>query len=147
MLIINNLCRRQSEGIKCVYKLTQAFNWVDSIMTTTCLDLSVSSSSWCLERAAVLWLWHSLDFSLNFFCKGRQIYIQEKVREKSRKCHDHKPQPFPDTKRKRKQTKLNKRKSNKRTKSTKTSSLFPKRGNCNTKRTEKHKNKVTQGKT
>ena len=35
-------------------------------------------------------------------------------------------------------------KSNKRTKSTKISSLFPKRGNCNAKRTEKHKNKITQ---
>ena len=37
-------------------------------------------------------------------------------------------------------------KSNKRTKSTKISSLFPKRGNRNTKRTEKHKNKMTHGK-
>ena len=35
-----------------------------------------------------------------------------------RECHNHKPQPFPDTKRMRKQTKPNKRKSNKRTKST-----------------------------
>ena len=32
-------------------------------------------------------------------------------------------------------------------KSTKISSLFPKRGNRNTKRTEKHKNKMTQGTT
>ena len=48
---------------------------------------------------------------------------KKKVREKSRDCHDHKPQPFPDTKRKRKQTKPNKRKSNKRTKSTKISKL------------------------
>ena len=31
--------------------------------------------------------------------------------------------------------------------STKISSLFPKRGNRNTKRTEKHKNKMTHGKT
>ena len=31
--------------------------------------------------------------------------------------------------------------------STKISSLFPKRGNHNTKRTEKHKNKLTHGKT
>ena len=38
-------------------------------------------------------------------------------------------------------------KSNKRTKSTKISSLFPKRGNRNAKRPEKHKNKITQGKT
>ena len=30
---------------------------------------------------------------------------------------------------------------------TKISSLFPKRGNRNTKRTEKHKNKMTHGKT
>ena len=38
-------------------------------------------------------------------------------------------------------------KSNKRTKSTKISSLLPKRGNSNAKRTEKHNNKMTQGKT
>ena len=70
-----------------------------------------------------------------------------KVREKSRECHNHKPQPFPDPKRKRKPTNLNKHKPNKRTKSTKISSLFPKQGNRNTKRTEKRKNKMTHGKT
>ena len=64
-----------------------------------------------------------------------------------RECHNHKPQPFPDTKTKRKLTNPNKHKSNKRTKSTKISCLFPKRGNRNTKRTEKHKNKMTHGKT
>ena len=74
-------------------------------------------------------------------------YIYKKVNEKSRECHNHKPQPFPDPKRKRKPTNPNKHKSNKRTKSTKMiSSLFPKRGNRNTKRTEKHKNKMTHGK-
>ena len=72
---------------------------------------------------------------------------EKKVREKSRECHNHKPQPFPDPKRKRKRTNLNKHKPNKLTKSTKISSLFPKRGNRNTKRTEKHKNKMTHGKT
>ena len=72
---------------------------------------------------------------------------EKKEREKSRECHNHKPQPFPDPKRKRKPTNLNKHKPNKRTKSTKISSLFPKRGNRNTKRTEKHKNKMTHGKT
>ena len=71
----------------------------------------------------------------------------KKVREKSRECHIHKPQHSPDPKRKRKPTNLNKHKPNKRTKSTKISSLFPKRGNRNTKRTEKHKNKTTHGKT
>ena len=40
---------------------------------------------------------------------------------------------------------LNKHKPNKRTKSTKIGSLFPKRGNRNTKRTEQHKNKMTHG--
>ena len=53
------------------------------------------------------------------------VQTKQKVREKSRECQNHKPQPFPDTKRKRKQTKPNKRKSNKRTKSTKISALFP----------------------
>ena len=70
--------------------------------------------------------------------------ISKKVREKSRECHNHKPQPFPDP---RGRGNLNKHKPNKRTKSTKISSLFPKRGNRNTKRTEKHKNKMTHGKT
>ena len=71
----------------------------------------------------------------------------KKKKKKSRDCHNHKPPPFPDIKRKRKQTKPNKRKSNKRTESTKISSLFPKRGNRNARRTEKHKNKITVGKT
>ena len=75
------------------------------------------------------------------------FHVIKKVREKSRECHNHKPQPFPDTKRKRKPTNLNKHKPNKRTKSTKISSVFPKQGNRNTKRTEKHKNKMTHGKT
>ena len=36
-----------------------------------------------------------------------RIYVGEKkVREKSRECHNHKLQPFPDTKRKRKQTRV-----------------------------------------
>ena len=74
-------------------------------------------------------------------------YGKKKVREKSRECHNHKPQPFPDPKRKRKPTNPNKHKPNKRTKSTKITSLFPKRGNHNTKRTEKHKNKMTHGTT
>ena len=43
---------------------------------------------------------------------------EKKLREKSKECHNHKQQPFPDTKRKREQTKPNKRKSNKRTKCT-----------------------------
>ena len=73
--------------------------------------------------------------------------LQKKVREKSKECHNHKPQPFPDPKRNTKPTNPNKHKSNKRTKSTKISSLFPKRGNRNTKRTEKHKNKMIHGKT
>ena len=74
------------------------------------------------------------------------IVNKKKVREKSRECHNHRPQPFPDPKGKRKPTILNKHKPNKRTKSTKISSLFPKRGNRNTKRTEKHKNKMTHEK-
>ena len=73
--------------------------------------------------------------------------LQKKVREKSRECHNHKPQPFPDPKRNRKPANPNKHKPNKRMKSTKISSLFPKRGNRNIKRTAKHKNKMTHGKT
>ena len=78
---------------------------------------------------------------------GTSLEDEKKVRQKSRECHNHKPQPFPDPKRKRKPTNLNKHKPNKRTKSTKISSLFPNRGNRTTKKTEKHQNKMTHGKT
>ena len=62
--------------------------------------------------------------------------LEKKVREKSRECHKHKPQPFPDRHQEEEETeKPNKQKSNKRTKSTKISSLFPKRGTHNAKRT------------
>ena len=64
------------------------------------------------------------------------IHMKKKLRKESRECHNHKPQPFPDTKKKRKPTNQNKHKSNKHTKSTKISSLslFPKRVNRNAKR-------------
>ena len=88
-------------------------------------------------------------FKIRFSTSLGQVntYLKKRVREKSKECHNHKPQPFPDPKRKRKPTNPNKHKSNKRTKSTKITSLSPKRGNRNTKRTEKHKNKMTPGKT
>ena len=75
------------------------------------------------------------------------ITVKKKVREKSRECHNHKPQPFPDIKRKRKPTNPNKHKPTKHKKSTKTSPPLPKRDNRTAKRTEKHKNKTAQGKT
>ena len=77
-------------------------------------------------------------------CSGK--LVTKIGKRKVQECPSHKPQPFPDTKRKRKPTNPDKHKSNKRTKCTKISSLFPKRGNRNAKRTEKHKNKMTQGK-
>ena len=83
----------------------------------------------------------------NHLADWRQISCEKRVREKSMECHNHKPQPFQDTKRKKKSTKTNKQKSNKRTKSPTIRFLFPKRGNRNAKRTEKRKNKITQGKT
>ena len=91
------------------------------------------------------------QYDTSFILEGSQESLEKcmkkKVKEKSRECHNHKPQPFTDPKRKRKLTNPNKHKPNKRKKSTKISSLFPKRGNRNTKRTEKHKNKMTHGKT
>ena len=66
----------------------------------------------------------------------RAPYMTKKVREKSWECHNHIPQPLPDTRRKRKQTKPNKLKSNKRTKSTKISSLLRKRGDRNATKAE-----------
>ena len=77
-------------------------------------------------------------------------FMSKRVREKSRECHNHKPQPFTDPERKRKTTNLNKHKPRTNAalrKALRLDSLFPKRGNRNTKRTEKHKNKMTHGKT
>ena len=112
----------------------------DIVIPNICVELyetpSINVGAWAMTK---------------FFSINCHSYLDFKnVREKSRECHNHKPQPFPDPKRKRKPTNPNKHKSNKRTKrtkSTKISSLFPKRGNRNTKRTEKHKNKMTHGKT
>ena len=104
-------------------------------MTTTIQILSICI---CVPQTYVSACQKLSEYSKRF---------KKKVREKSGECHNHKPQPFPDPKRKRKPTNPNKHKSNKRTKSTKISSLFPKRGNRNTKRTEKHKNKMTHSKT
>ena len=74
--------------------------------------------------------------------------FHKKVKEKSRECHNHKPAALPrPQEEEKKTTNPNKQRPNKRTKSTKISSLFPKRGNRNTKRTEKHKNKIIHGKT
>ena len=98
---------------------------------------------------SILFLFFSI-FLFRFVLTSQFYRVLENTfqkRWKSRECHNHKPQPFPDPKRKRKPTNLNKHKPNKRKKSTKISSLFPKRGNRNTKRTEKHKNKMTHGKT
>ena len=103
------------------------------------------NSSLRLSCSPTIWKHPVGGFLLDVFSPVL-VKVAKKVREKSRECHNHKPQPFPDPK-KRKPTNLNKHKPNKRTKSTKISSLFPKRGNRNTKRTEKHKNKMTHGKT
>ena len=103
--------------------------------------LRISSTTRVLQKFCH---WVQITSVLRFI---KYIFITKKVREKSRVCHNHKLQPLPDPKRKRKPTNPNKHKSNKCTKSTKISSLFPKRGNRNTKRTEKHKNKMTHGNT
>ena len=92
--------------------------------------------SWVIGR---IYKGLKIEFESTMVIK-RAIGVQKKSKRK-------KTQPFPDTTRKRKPTKPNQHKSNKRTKSTKISSLFPKWGNRNAKRTEKQKNKITQGKT
>ena len=93
----------------------------------------------CKKAPSVLCDFCSMHEETNAHLFWECWYVQdlwlEKVREKSRDCHNHKPQPFPDPKRKRKPTNLNKHKPNKCKKRTKISSLFSKRGNCNTKRT------------
>ena len=101
--------------------------------------------SWSCLCFLVFWLQTAIA-PFAFTCVSLWCFTK-KSKRKVQGVPDHKPQPFPYPKRKRKPTNLNKHKPNKRTKSTKISSLVTKRGNRNTKRTEKHKNKMTHGKT
>ena len=67
---------------------------------------------------------HHENMLLLFWPLNPHFYsVKKKGNEKSRECHNHKPQPFPDPKGKRKPTNPNKHKSNRRTKSTKIRSL------------------------
>ena len=79
------------------------------------LALSVITSCW----------YQQITLRLAICCIEDSGCTKKKDKRKSRECHNHKPQPFPDPKRKRKRTNPNKHKPNKRTKSTKISSLFP----------------------
>ena len=142
---------------------------------TGCHCVLLSLGTWICDRTArirswnfAVWTWHRDIFSFSLFpyifnplrTDLKKIYVTllktvfrnaraacTKGKRKVQGVPQYQPAALPDTKRKRKQTIPNNRKSNKRTKSTKISSLFPKRGNRNAKRTEKHKNKITQGKT
>ena len=135
-------------GIKCGFKgnvLSFRMLKMELWSTPTAYGYSQTVRFWTflsLFFSVVIKLENQTDLNL---CQGEKTI--KRVREKSRECHNCKPQAFPDTKRKRKPTYPNKHKSNKRTRSTKISSLFPKRGNRNAIMTEKHKNKMTQGNT
>ena len=74
------------------------------------------------------------------------LFTQKHLLERSSVCHNHKPQPTPDTKKKRKKGQKHTRakQTNKCTRSTKTSSVFPKRGNQNANTNEKTKTKSTR---
>ena len=100
------------------------------------LTFGISLPEEDIDLPKLYWI-HKNPYKQRYFAGSAKCSTKKKVREKSRECHNHKPQPFPDPKRKRKPTNPNKHKPNKRTKSTKISSLFPKRGNRNTKKTEK----------
>ena len=76
------------------------------------------------------------------------VSIYKKCKKKVKGVSQSQAAALPRHQGEEKQTKPNKRKSKKRTRITKISSLFPQRGNRNAKRTEKNnKNKITQGKT
>ena len=69
----------------------------------------------------------------------------EKGKRKAQRVLQSQAAALPRPKEVQETDKPNKRKLNKRAKSTKISSFFPKPGNRNAKRTEKHNNKITRG--
>ena len=79
--------------------------------------------------------------------KQTLLYILKKSKGKVQGMPQSQTAALPRHQEEEETNKIKQRKSNKRTKNTKISSLFPKRGNRNVKRTEKHKNKITQCKT
>ena len=86
---------------------------------TSCIHpLKFSSLYVLFARICILFstLYYALQQSVYFYSSGLSgsDESKKKVREKSRECHNHIPQPFPDTKRKRKPIKPNKHKSIKR---------------------------------
>ena len=76
-----------------------------------------------------------------------QKYIKRKGKRKVQGVPQSQTTALPRDKKEEETDESKQHKSNKRTKSTKISSPFPKRDNHNAKRTEKHKNKMAQGKT
>ena len=72
-----------------------------SISSLSSLSKSISNS---LFSSLLVYL------TTRLFIITSKAYFLKMVREKSRECHNHKPQPFQDPKRKRKPTNLNKHK-------------------------------------
>ena len=95
--------------------------------------------------APVCSVWVNVDF---FYCSGVFKLLHFSLKNGKRKVQGvPQSQTAALRRHQEEETNPNKHKPNKRTKSTKISSLFPKRGNRNIKRTEKHKNELTHGKT
>ena len=70
---------------------------------------------WICRFPLPLGVWEGLHFVVLDISLTFSFYTVKTVREKSRECHNHKLQSILDTKRKRKQTKPNRRISNKHT--------------------------------
>ena len=105
-------CKGSWEALKNVWKIVKSQ-----------VKVKKKSENFEIENKWQPWV---CSFRYRVFTGIGQIMVLgllKKVREKSRECHNHKPQPFKDPKRNRKPTNLNKHKPNKRTKSTKISSL------------------------
>ena len=140
--------------------LTTVCEYSQSQLWLTIVYKYSQSDLWLMRDLPLIWrrpLWCLIVMKVSLWCQTSpepNIYIVfvtgaaselrlmfrvgktslKKVREKSRECHNHKQKPFQDSKRKGKPTSLNKQKPNKRTKSSKISSLFPKQSYRNTKR-------------
>ena len=126
-LNIQSLCRKS----KWLPKLSLFDSWTCAMISPQWFELTMFRTNFNGPKDV-----RAIEVRLYLLLHSEYNCFKKKVKEKSRECHNHKPQPFPDPKKKRKSTNPNKHKPNKRTKSTKISSLFPKRGNRNTKRTK-----------
>ena len=149
----NMICKKQLSLLDVILNMLFALTLILKLAT---LDTSSKLHSLIKVFNSMIYLAYFEIIMLNllylYISKTRNLLlsvanITKKGKRKVQGVPQSQTAALPRPKKEEKTDKSKQAQTNKRTKSTKISSLFTKRGNRNTKRTENHKNKMTHGKT